>query len=558
MIESLEANQAAGAIRTRMVEHSGSSASAGTIEPQSFRSRWQQMVAALGDTAEETDSATVETGRSQTVATKYSIVSSPLNGNLSRVEIASQSFAEAGQSEKNRPAQASATFLNARVISEPAAAPETKEELASVISSAAPRSWRAKQSVGDRPATAKSTQMQTGSLLSNDAATAIAAQFFQPVQPATMTKTPASNPSQPPTVNISSGNQGEHPATASANPGSQVSVSNVVIPDPETQPYPESSVDPSPETPISAAGEGPPSHMVIANQSPKVTVESPESATAGQLSSQMDTASKGIAGAVQIEPSTNLAAEPAAVSSRSTVIDAEIVRPRIAAARTGNGFENVRVDRSTDAQLDAAAAEGIHGQLNGAAGSAVVVRDAGSALPSNTGPGVVVQTASGTSPADTFSALDGASGSMQPTWIHAGPHQAEAGFDDPALGWVSVRAGVNASGISAVVVPGSADAAQALGARMAGLHDYLAEQHSPVETLTLGSSLSSGTDGGSHQGMQNQGHQSAQDNAANAQALSSIQPSAPATAPAQTTHMNGDESPAIQFGSGGRYISVMA
>jgi hypothetical protein len=91
---------------------------------------------------------------------------------------------------------------------------------------------------------------------------------------------------------------------------------------------------------------------------------------------------------------------------------------------------------------------------------------------------------------------------------------------------------------------------------MAGLHDYLAEQHSPIETLTLASSQNSGTDGGLHQGMQHQGQQqSAQDNRADAQALSTI---APATTLAQATHISSDESPATQPGSGGRYISVMA
>jgi hypothetical protein len=44
---------------------------------------------------------------------------------------------------------------------------------------------------------------------------------------------------------------------------------------------------------------------------------------------------------------------------------------------------------------------------------------------------------------------------------------------------------VGAGGVHASLLPGSADAAQALGGHLAGLNSYLAEQHTPVETLTL-------------------------------------------------------------------------
>ncbi len=86
---------------------------------------------------------------------------------------------------------------------------------------------------------------------------------------------------------------------------------------------------------------------------------------------------------------------------------------------------------------------------------------------------------------ETFAALDAESASVKPAWIHAGVQRAEAGFEDPALGWVGVRAETGGGRVHAEVVPGSADAAQALSGHLAGLNAYLAEHHTQVETLTL-------------------------------------------------------------------------
>jgi hypothetical protein len=145
------------------------------------------------------------------------------------------------------------------------------------------------------------------------------------------------------------------------------------------------------------------------------------------------------------------------------------------------------------------------------------------------------------------------------TWTHAAPRQAEAGFEDPSLGWVSVRAGLNAGSISAVVVPGSADATQALGAHMAGLHDYLADQHSPVESLALATAQNSGADAGWGQGMQHQSQQqSGQDSPANAQILNAAAEDSTAAPSFERMRLSGDESPAVLQAEGGRYISVMA
>jgi hypothetical protein len=118
------------------------------------------------------------------------------------------------------------------------------------------------------------------------------------------------------------------------------------------------------------------------------------------------------------------------------------------------------------------------------------------------------RTSDGDTARETFAALDTDTGTGTPTWIHAGAQQAEAGFQDSTLGWVGVRADVSGGGIHASLVSGSAEAAQMLSGHLAGLNTYLAEQHTPVETLTLatagsgGSELSAdqGSNSGSYQG----------------------------------------------------------
>jgi hypothetical protein len=130
----------------------------------------------------------------------------------------------------------------------------------------------------------------------------------------------------------------------------------------------------------------------------------------------------------------------------------------------------------------------------------------------------IVGSSTGVTPApasrETFAALDAETAPVTPTWIHAGAQRAEAGFQDPALGWVGVRADMGAGGVHASLVPGSAEAAQELGGHMAGLNAYLAEQHTPVETLTLAApeGRSAGLVG-DHQGMDQGLNQGAGQNA---------------------------------------------
>jgi hypothetical protein len=97
--------------------------------------------------------------------------------------------------------------------------------------------------------------------------------------------------------------------------------------------------------------------------------------------------------------------------------------------------------------------------------------------------------AGGNAPRETFLAMDalGREALPAPAWVHAGTQRAEAGFNDPALGWVGVRAETGSGSIHATLVPGSEDASAVLSSHLAGLNSYLAEHHGQVEPVTVGS-----------------------------------------------------------------------
>jgi hypothetical protein len=161
----------------------------------------------------------------------------------------------------------------------------------------------------------------------------------------------------------------------------------------------------------------------------------------------------------------------------------------------------------------------------------------------------------------TFAALDADTRAGTPAWIHAGSQRAEAGFEDPTLGWVGVRADMGAGGIHASVVSSSADAAQVLGGHMAGLNAFLAEQHTPVETLTMASS--SGTSSTlTDQGSMQQGAGQDTGQGASSQSQSNPLPAMAAisrAAVSESTPRGGDSSGGTeQTMRAGNHISVMA
>ncbi len=103
------------------------------------------------------------------------------------------------------------------------------------------------------------------------------------------------------------------------------------------------------------------------------------------------------------------------------------------------------------------------------------------------------QSSQQSSDGDAFAALDNAAAPAS-TWTHAGAHHAEAGYLDPSLGWVSVRADAGAAGLHAAIVPGSALAASTLGDHLAGLNAFLAEHnHAAIVTLAPATSNPGGS-----------------------------------------------------------------
>jgi hypothetical protein len=86
---------------------------------------------------------------------------------------------------------------------------------------------------------------------------------------------------------------------------------------------------------------------------------------------------------------------------------------------------------------------------------------------------------------ETFARLDSGSASRPIHWVQAGAHHAEAGYLDPALGWVGVRAESSGGGVHAAVLPGSPEAAQVLGSHLGGLNAFLAQEHGPHATATM-------------------------------------------------------------------------
>jgi len=177
--------------------------------------------------------------------------------------------------------------------------------------------------------------------------------------------------------------------------------------------------------------------------------------------------------------------------------------------------------------------------------------------------------ATGPDSREAFATLDAADAPGATTWIHAGAQRAEAGYQDPTLGWVGVRADLSGGGVHAQLVPGSADAAQVLGSHLAGLNAYLAEHHTPVETLTLTAPEGgrSGLDSGQGMGegmQQGTGPQTQQEPA---QGVDASSPSGPdsdsltqsSAASAELPAIFGDMGGSTQAaGLGGYHISVMA
>jgi hypothetical protein len=178
---------------------------------------------------------------------------------------------------------------------------------------------------------------------------------------------------------------------------------------------------------------------------------------------------------------------------------------------------------------------------------------------------------------ETFAALDQGAAAAGVSWTHASARQAEAGYQDPVLGWVSVRAQSNMDGIHAALVPGSADAAQSLSGHLAGLNAYLSDRQTQVESLRVappeshwagqGTGQSAGqgagqamSQGGGESHEQSRGQQSNQNVYAERRSGATAGPSAVGGA-VSVSRSQGRSRLETQAGfatGGGTYVSVMA
>jgi hypothetical protein len=166
---------------------------------------------------------------------------------------------------------------------------------------------------------------------------------------------------------------------------------------------------------------------------------------------------------------------------------------------------------------------------------------------------------------ESFATLDAGTATGRGVWVHAGAQRAEAGFQDPALGWVGVRAETGGGGVHAAVVPGSDEAARVLGSQLGGLNAYLADQHRQVDSLTLaapeGHSSGLALDRGTSQDLQQgPGQDRGQGGAEGRQSGAQSDPISFAAAPAPHRAVQGASVDSLEQTAvaGGTHISVIA
>ncbi len=222
-----------------------------------------------------------------------------------------------------------------------------------------------------------------------------------------------------------------------------------------------------------------------------------------------------------------------AKDSDATVVDADSAPLVNAQNDTGaNTVAGMRAETRSIATAQRAttrvhgtANEAVHATVTGTpaaaqdASASAMVRESGIVTAANANQrgteSQAVLPSSGDSAHAAFAALDSGGSSAATTWGQAGSHTAEAGYRDPVLGWVSVRAQQDAAGVHATVIPVSQDAAQSLGTHLAGLNAYLAEHNSAVSTVAIAMPDASAAGTGqnmsspSGQGQQNAGQESA-------------------------------------------------
>jgi len=227
----------------------------------------------------------------------------------------------------------------------------------------------------------------------------------------------------------------------------------------------------------------------------------------------------GAASAVALQPveAASAAERRGASGSRtSSELSAHSANPRAsgADAATGLASHGLKLAQGNSALASSSIGPAGYSFASGSAPGTVPGSTLGSG-PGSSG-GATISSA-----AETFAALDGGAPAGSISWTHAGANRAEAGFEDPALGWVGVRADLGGGSVHASLVPGSAEAAQMLGSHLAGLNEYLAERHPTVVPVTVaghesdGSSANAQAGSGTDSGTQSFNQQNSTSNANN-------------------------------------------
>jgi hypothetical protein len=145
--------------------------------------------------------------------------------------------------------------------------------------------------------------------------------------------------------------------------------------------------------------------------------------------------------------------------------------------------------------------------------------------------------------------------------VPAGGHRAEAGYLDPALGWVAVRAESSGGGVHAAVLPGSPEAAQVLGTHLSGLNAFLAQQHGPHATVTMAAPEDGHSGAGAQQGNSAGGGSGRDEGVERSKAVpegrkTDSSPQAAVSAAGAVDRSIGSDGSAIR--RAGTYVSVMA
>lgn len=258
-------------------------------------------------------------------------------------------------------------------------------------------------------------------------------------------------------------------------------------------------------------------------------------------------------------PGQTASGKPDSVNVDGTISDRGAVQAPARLAHTGNSFPPVAHGvHLADGQSSLGAQDGTNPVREpvgerGTMGAALHSADESKSTSSTPGP----------APRETFAALDAAGAPMTPTWIHAGAQRAEAGYEDPALGWVGVRADLGGGGVHATLMPGTADAAAAIGNHLDGLNAYLAEHHTQVDTVTMAAPESQWAGQGMDQGSSRNMHQGAGQEAPGpdpgsgerVSSSSAAQPALPEGA-LQVERLDEGSMPAGRWGKA--HISVMA